>query len=324
MKEVIVAGMRPTGDLHIGHYVGMLKNCATFQHDHECFYFLADWHALTSNYESLEVIRESRREYLKGWMASGVDPEKAHFYNQSSIPEILYLSQFFLNMTPPGWADRSPSWKDLQLAPDKKLDNLGFYTYPVLQAADIAIVRGEWVPIGEDQLAHLEIARNIVRKFNRIYGTDLPEINAKLTDVPRLLGIDGNKKMSSSIGNVITLMETEKSLQKKINKMKTDDKRNGIENPGNPDNCMVFDYHKIFSPENSVNDVCQACKSANIGCGECKKILGGFMSSELMPIAEKMGKISNRECDEILDVGNKFVGERIREHWEKLRSLIGF
>lgn len=323
MKEVIVSGMRPTGALHLGHYVGVIKNWVELQKDHITYFFLADWHALTSNYKSLDVIKKSRREYVRGWMASGVDVEKSKIYKQSSIPEILYLNQFFLALTPPGWADRSPSWKDLKVNPNKDLDNLGLYTYPILQAADIAILKGKLVPVGEDQVAHIEISREIIRKFNRVYKTDLPEPEAKLTRVPKLPGLDG-RKMSSSYGNVISLNETPKSLQKKINKIKTDDLRNGIENPGNPSNCSVYDYHKIFSGEKTVKEVDDACRGAQLGCGECKQRLGAAMKEELIPISEKFQSISDDMCDEIIGEGTKVVDKIIKTNWDELVKKIGF
>ena len=323
MSEIIVSGMRPTGALHLGHYVGVIKNWVELQETNECFFFLADWHALTSCYDDIDVIKKSRHEYVRGWLACGIDPNKAKIYSQSAIPEILYLNQFFLSLTPPGWADRSPSWKDLTLNPNKKLDNLGFYTYPILQAADIALPRGQKVPVGEDQTTHLEISREIIRKFNRTYGTDLPEPQTLLTKTPKLLGLDG-RKMSSSIGNVITLRETEKSLQKKINQLKTDDKRNGIENPGNPDNCSVYDYHKVFAPETLCGEVREACCAAKLGCGECKQKLGAVLKQELLPIAERMDRLSDKDCDDILAQGNKIVGEKAKTYWNALKNKIGF
>ena len=321
--SVILSGMRPTGALHLGHYVGVIKNWVELQKEFQCYFFVADWHAMTSNYESVNVIHESRREYVRGWVASGVDPQKAVIYNQSDMPEILFLDRIFLCLTPPGWADRSPSWKDLTVNPKKHLDNLGFYTYPILQAADIAIVKGQLVPVGEDQVTHIEIAREIVRKFNRTYKANIPEPQPKLTAVPKLLGTDG-KKMSSSIGNVITLRETEKSLQKKINGMKTDDLRNGIENPGNPDNCSVYDYHKIFSPKPLQEEINASCRGAKLGCGECKQKLGACMKEELMPLSERMNKITNDDCDQILFEGNKVASQVIRKNWAEFRSKVGF
>lgn len=324
-KERILSGMRPTGALHLGHYVGVIKNWLKLQNDHECFIFLADWHAFTSNFDDVELIKKSRLEYIRGWVASGLDPNKAIIYAQSDIPEVLMLNQIFLCMTPPGWADRSPSWKDFQSNPnaDRKLDNLGFYTYPILQAADIAIIRGQLVPVGADQVSHLEIAREIIRKFNRFYKTDLPVPEALLTDVPKLPGTDGGSKMSSSIGNVISLQENEKSLQKKINKMKTDDQRQGADKPGNPDNCTVFDFHKIFSDSAMVSETNSGCRQGKLSCGECKQNLGQFMKAELMPIAEKVAKISDDDCQDILETGKKKVEKVVSQEWSTLKEKIG-
>lgn len=323
MKDVILSGMRPTGALHLGHYLGVIKNWINFQETHKCYFFVADWHAVTSNYDSTDVIRQSRLEYVKGWLACGLDPKKANIYNQSSIPEILSLNQFFLSLTPPGWADRSPSWKDLKINPNKKLDNLGFYTYPILQAADIAIVNGQHIPVGEDQVTHIEISREIIRKFNRLYKTNITEPKPLLTSTPKLLGFDGTK-MSSSKGNVISLRETEKSLQKKVNKMKTDDTRAGIECVGNPENCSVFDYHKIFSSKESVNEISESCRGAKLGCGECKQKLGSAMKPELIPISDRMNDISDDYCRDILIEGSRNVQKEISEHWEKLSKKIKF
>lgn len=325
-KERVLSGMRPTGALHLGHYVGVIKNWKELQESHDCFFFLADWHAMTSNFDEIDVINKSRLEYVRGWLSCGVDPSKAKIYCQSAIPEILMLSQVLLCLTPLGWADRSPSWKDFKSNENanNKLDNLGFYTYPILQTADIAIIRGKYVPVGEDQVTHLEMAREIIRKFNRLYKTDLPEPSPKLTVVPKLAGIDGGKKMSSSIGNVISLQEDEKSLQKKINKTKTDDKRMGVDHPGNPENCTVFSYHKVFSSEKVSADINEACRAAKLSCGECKLKLGKSMKEELLPIAEKSRQISDKDCFEIIHQGNVEVGKMVKEEWTYLKEKIGF
>ncbi len=323
MSGTILSGMRPTGALHLGHYLGVIKNWVKLQDQHKCYFFLADWHAITSNYDSLNVVRDSRYEYVKGWVASGVDPDKAIIYNQSDIPEILFLNQLFLSLTPPGWADRSPSWKDLKSNPQKKLDNLGFYTYPILQTADIAGVKGSLVPVGEDQVTHVEISREIIRKCNRLYGTNLPEPEAKLSPIPKLLGVDGGK-MSSSKGNVISLNTTEKTLQKKVNKMKTDDQRGGVENPGNPENCSVFDYHKIFSSSEQCKTVDASCRAAGLSCGECKKLLGDAMKEEIIPISERMEQLTDQNCLDILEAGNKKARKVIKETWDELSEKIKF
>ncbi len=323
MSEIIVCGMRPTGSLHLGHYLGVIKNLLDLQESASPYLFVADWHAMTSVFKDPSIVARSRIEYVKGWIASGIHPNKTVMYNQSSHPEVLYLYQLLLCLTPPGWADRSPSWKDLKVNPKRELDNLGFYTYPVLQAADIAIVNGRKVPVGEDQVSHLEISREIVRKFNRFYKTNLAEPGAMLTKVPKLLGFDG-RKMSSSYNNFITLQETEKSLQKKINKMVTDDQRGGIEKPGNPDNCSVFDYHKIFTSAEEVVEVDRACRAAELGCGECKKRLGEVMKVELIPIADRMRATTDDECMDVLRSGDDKVSPIMKENWDNLRNEIGF
>jgi len=323
MKETVVSGMRPTGALHLGHYVGVIRNWIELQNEFECYFFLADWHALTSNYDKLDVVRNSRYEYVQGWLACGIDPTKAVIYQQSAIPEVLEMFQIMLCMTPPGWADRSPSWKDFKASSQKHLDNLGFYTYPVLQTADIAVVNGTKVPVGEDQVSHVEIAREIVRKVNRLYKASLAEPKALLTKTPKLLGIDGTK-MSSSKGNVITLRETEKSLQKKINKMKTDDQRNGVQNPGNPDNCSVFDYHKLFSPKQMTGKVDAECRAATLSCGECKLRLGQSMKDFLLPISEKASSITKSYCDDVISEGNKKARLKAKEVLEELKEKMKF
>jgi tryptophanyl-tRNA synthetase len=324
MSKVVLTGMRPTGALHLGHYVGVIKNVKKFiEEEYTTYLFLADWHAFNSYYNDVKRIQESCYEYVKGWLACGIDPEKAVIYKQSDIPEILMLNQVFLSLTQPGWADRSPSWKDQRLKPKKELDNLGFYTYPVLQAADIAIVNSNYVPVGEDQVAHIEIARDIVKKFNRFYKANLVVPEAKLTKIPKLLGTNG-QKMSSSIGNVITLKESAKSLQKKVNKMVTDDQRNGIENPGNPDNCSVFDYHKIFSSSDMVNDINEGCRGAKLGCGECKQKLGAVLKEELLPISEKVEKITNEECDAVLRAGKENIDKVIKKNWKMIAQKMQF
>ena len=324
MQEVIVSGMRPTGELHLGHYVGVIRNWVRLQNEHRCFFFLADWHALTSYYDQLEIIRKYRLEYVRGWLASGLDPQKASIYQQSNFPEVLYLEQFFLSLTPPGWADRSPGWTDLQEHPQQKLDNLAFYTYPILMAADVAILRATAVPVGEDQLTHLEIAREIIRKLNRTYGTDVPEPQALLTPAARLIGTDGHKKMSSSLGNTISLRETEKSLRKKLNKLRTDDTRQGPEAPGNPANCTVFDYVKAFGTAADVTTTENACKAGQMSCGECKKCLAEKMLPELMPLAERLNKISDDDCRQVIQEGNQKVQVFLKDGWQALADKIKF
>ncbi len=322
-NDIVLTGMRPTGPLHLGHYLGVIENLIELQDSYKSYLFIADWHAFTNLYDNTKLIHTSRIQYIKGWLAAGVDPGKTIIYNQSSIPSILNLAQIFLSLTPPGWADRSPSWKDLKTNPDRKKDNLGFYTYPILQAADIALVNGKYIPIGEDQLSHLEISREIIRKFNRTYKPILIEPEALLTNIPKLVGIDGNK-MSSSQNNFITLNESEKGLQKKINKIKTDDTRASIDDSGNPDNCPLFSYHKIFSDNDTIKLVRAECIGAKLGCGDCKQKLGKIMKEILMPISEKIDRISDDECMDVLNDGNKIVREQTNNNWDRIISEVKF
>ena len=319
----IVSGMRPTGPLHIGHLLGVIENWSALQHAHPSYFFLADWHALTSKYLDTKTIRQMRIEYVKGWIGAGIDPQKSLIYCQSAVPEVLSLSQVFLCLTPSGWADRSPSWKDSKLQTDRIHDNLGFYTYPILQSADIALFKGNLVPVGEDQVAHIEISRDIIGKFNRLYKEIFPIPEAKLTHVPKLVGVD-NTKMSSSKGNYISLVENEKSLQKKINKMVTDMNRTGITDAGNPDNCSVFSLHKAFSSANEVTEVNQGCRGAKLGCGECKMKLGNSMKPKLMPISEKIQKISDSDVAYVLADGNKRAQEIARATWQEVQTEMEF
>jgi tryptophanyl-tRNA synthetase len=325
--ETILTGMRPTGALHVGHYVGVIRNMVALQKSHQdSFFFLADWHAFNALIDRVEVINQSRYDYVKGWVAAGLDPNKSPIYRQSDIHEVLMLNQIFQCLTPPGWADRSPSWKDFTNNPnaDRKLDNLGFFAYPILQAADIAIVKGKLVPVGADQVAHIELAREIIRKFNRQYQASLPEPEAKLTEFPKLPGIDGATKMSSSLGNVIAMNETEKSLQKKVNKIKTDDQRGGVEQPGNPDNCTVYEFHKAVSGKEQTQQINLACRAAGLSCGECKMKLGENMKSELLPIAERFNQISDADCDDILNEGARKARLRTHTTWEEIRAWTKF
>lgn len=322
-KGAVVSGMRPTGPLHLGHYVGVIENWLALQHQHPSFFFLADWHALTSKYMQPDIIRQMRIDYVKGWLGAGIDPNISTIYCQSAIPEVLSLSQVFLCLTPSGWADRSPSWKDFKLHPDKIHDNLGFYTYPILQAADIALLNGRWVPVGEDQVAHVEISRDIVSKFNRLYRNIFAVPEAKLTKTSKLMGLD-NTKMSSSKGNFISLIEDEKSLQKKINKMVTDMNRMGVNDAGNPDNCSVFGFHKTFSPSVEVAEVDQGCRGAKLSCGDCKQKLGVHMKEKFIPISDRIKKLTNSEVEDVIQDGNKKIKPLASSCWENVRQAMQF
>ncbi|TYB36994.1 MAG: tryptophan--tRNA ligase [Flexistipes sinusarabici] len=297
----VLSGMRPTGKLHIGHYFGALQNWVSLQDKYECFYFIADWHALTTGYETPPDFHALRREMLLDWLTAGLDPNKSTLFIQSknSAHAELYL---LLNMiTPIGWLERCPTYKEMkEELNDKDLSNIGFLSYPVLQTADIIIYDAKYVPVGKDQVPHLEISREIVRRFNYLYNADVfVEPEALLTKTPKLLGTDG-RKMSKSYDNAILLSEDLKSVEKKIKQMKTDTNRKRKSDPGNPFICPVFGYHEVFSTKDEQEWVINGCKNAEIGCIDCKKVLIKHLVEFLEPLQEKRNKL-DREIDNIYE-----------------------
>jgi tryptophanyl-tRNA synthetase len=301
----VLSGMRPTGKLHIGHYFGALKNWVELQDKYDCFYFIADWHALTTNYENPEDIIALRKEMILDWLSVGIDIKKSTLFVQSKN---IYHAELFLLLsmiTPVSWLERCPTYKEIRNEiKDKDLSNLGFLSYPVLQTADIIIYNAKYVPVGVDQLPHLEISREIVRRFHYLYNGDLfVEPEGLLTNVPKLLGTDG-RKMSKSYGNAIMLSEDPKSVEKKIKTMMTDTNRKLRSDPGNPEVCPVFDYHKVFSDEEERSFVTDGCKNATIGCIDCKKVLIKNILSFLEPIQAKRA-----EYEKIIDDLDEFLSK---------------
>lgn len=304
-KPRVLSGMRATGVTHIGHYFGALKNWVRLQDEYECYFGLMDWHALTTTFKDSKAVDEVIRDNAAEWIAWGIDPEKHTLFIQSQVPQHIELFMIFANLTPMGWLERVPTWKDAE-EEAKRTDthNLGRFSYPVLQAADIAVYRGHFVPVGQDQVSHLELSREIVRRFNRIYKAKLPEPKPLLTETPSIPGIDG-RKMSNSYGNFIPLSEEPKKIQKKVNKMITDPQRVRREDPGDPNKCPVFDYHKLFSSEEDLQWVRQGCTTAGIGCGDCKGRLAENINQLCEePREKKKELLSNpRQLDAILADG---------------------
>ncbi len=269
-KIRVMSGMRATGRLHVGHYFGALKNWLELQKSYDCFFGVMDWHAMTTSYKVVDGIAESSRDIFAEWLAWGIDPSKSTLFIQSQVPEHLELFMIFMNLTPMGWLERVPTWKDAEEeAKASDTHNLGRFAYPVLQAADIAMYRANRVPVGQDQVAHLELSREIVRRFNHLYKAKLPEPKALLTDVPLVPGLDG-RKMSKSYANGFDLSEDTKILEKKIRAMPTDPQRVRREDPGEPTRCNVYTFHKLFSPAQDIPWVETGCRTAGIGCGDCK------------------------------------------------------
>jgi len=316
--DIVVSGMRPTGKLHIGHFFGALKNWVSLQKKYSCYYFIADLHALTTNFEHPENIKEMRREMVIDWLSVGIDIDKSVVFVQSQNIYHSELFMFLSMVTPVSWLERCPSYKELKSEFEKQgqdISNLGFLGYPVLMTGDIIMYDAKYVPVGIDQLPHIEISREIVRRFNSIYNRALfVEPEALITDVPKLPGLDG-RKMSKSYNNTILLSEELKSVETKILRMKTDTTRKRRTDKGNPDICPVFDYHKVFSTDDEKKEVVYGCRSAKIGCVDCKKILIKHMLEFLAPIQEKRAEYEKKidDIDDLLkDSQNK--ANKMAEH----------
>lgn len=286
-KKRILSGMRPTGSLHLGHLVGTLENWARLQDEYECFFMVADWHALMGEYEHPAVLSRASIDNVIDWISVGIDPEKATLFLQSRVPEHLELFMVFSCLTPLGWLERCPTYKEqLREITTRDINTYGFLGYPVLQAADILLYKASAVPVGEDQLPHLELTREIGRRFNGLYGKAVfPEPAALLTPAARLLGTDG-RKMSKSYGNTINLSDTPDAIAKKIQTMVTDPQRVRLQDKGHPDVCGVYAYYAAFAPED-VTAVRAECESAGIGCTACKKRLAAKLVDKLAPFQEK-------------------------------------
>ena len=293
--------MRPTGKLHLGHLVGALTNWLELQKKHQCIFGIVDWHALMGEYEYSKAIKENILDMAIDWMACGIDPEKSVIFVQSDVPEHLELQMILSTITPLGWLERNPTYKELlRETKTRDLQTYAFLGYPVLQAADILLYKANAVPIGEDQLPHLELTREIARRFNHIYKTELfADCEAILTKTPRLLGTDG-RKMSKSYNNAINLSDSEADIDQKVKPMFTDPKRLRLKDPGHPEECNVYSYYEVFSPEKT-KDVRQWCTGAEKGCTECKQILGNDLKKFLRGIREKRS-VLEQDKDKILDI----------------------
>jgi len=322
MKNRILSGMRPTGKLHLGHLVGALDNWVKLQDSYECFFMIADWHALMSEYESPSVILESIQDNLVDWLAAGIDPEKSIIFIQSEVPQHLELYMVLSCLTPLGWLERCPTYKEqLRQLQDRNIKTYGFLGYPVLQAADILLYKANKVPVGEDQLPHLELTREIARRFNNLYNKNVfPDPQALLTCMPRLLGLDG-RKMSKSFNNTINLSDSPSIIKKKIQNMFTDPKRVRLADSGHPDECNVFSYYKVFAPDKE-REVHNWCKKAQKGCTECKMIFAEALIARLKIHRERrkawindktlLKKIINQGCRKATAVASQTL-KQIRQ-----------
>lgn len=304
-KKRVLSGNRPTGKLHWGNYFGALKNWVELQDKYECYYFIADWHALTTGYEHPEEIFPSVIDVLKDWLAAGIDPKKSTIFIQSWIPEHAELHLLLSMITPLGWLERVPSFKDMQsqLA-DRDLNMYGFLGYPLLQTADIIIYNADFVPVGEDQVAHIEFSREVVRRFSFLMKRPVfKEPQPLLTASARVPGLDG-RKMSKSFGNAIFMADDDETVRKKMMSAVTDPQRKRRSDPGNPEVCNIFAYHRLYSGAEKVAWVDAQCRSAGIGCVECKKLCIENALNFWQPIREKR-EIWNGKENELLDMARK-------------------
>jgi len=391
----VLSGMRPTGRLHLGHYHGVLKNWVKLQSEYECFFFVADWHALTTHYEDPHIIQESVWDMVVDWLAAGVDPNNATLFIQSRIPAHAELHVLLSMITPLSWLERVPSYKDQQLQlGDRDLSTYGFLGYPLLQSADILIYRAGIVPVGEDQVAHVELTREVARRFNHLYGREpgyeqraeeaikkmgkknaklyrelrtaymeqgdrealatarallerqknialgdkerlfgflegggkiiLPEPQALLTHAPKMPGLDG-RKMSKSYDNVISLRESPAEVEKKLRTMPTDPARVHRTDPGNPEKCPVWDFHLVYSDQEKKEWVQNGCRSAKIGCLECKQPIIDAVLTELKPMQERAAEFSRDPLavKNIIAVGTKRAQEAAEDTLAEVRAAIG-
>ncbi|MDD5428256.1 MAG: tryptophan--tRNA ligase [Candidatus Omnitrophica bacterium] len=325
MKKRILSGMRPTGKLHLGHLMGALNNWVKLQDEYLCFYMIADWHALMSEYEDPKNLKESCYEMVRDFVACGLDPEKSVIFVQSHVPEHLELAMIFSDITPLAWVERVPTYKEqLREVKGRDLTTYGFLGYPVLQAADIAVYRANAVPVGVDQVPHLELTREIVRRFNGLYKTGLfPEPDAILTKTSKLLGLD-NRKMSKSYNNFILLSDTPDAIRKKVSVMITDAERIKLRDRGHPDICNVFSYYAGFAKPDHAPKVRGWCEGASKGCTECKKALAEIVIESLEPIRARRAKMSDDEVEDIIRKGAKKARDAASETMREVKKLINF
>jgi tryptophanyl-tRNA synthetase len=317
--------MRPTGPLHLGHLVGALKNWVALQDTHDCYFTIVDWHALTTEYADPSAIRRYVREVALDWLAAGIDPARSTVFVQSDVKEHAELHLLLSMIVPLPWLERVPTYKEQQeQLQEKDLHTYGFLGYPLLQAADILAYRAQAVPVGDDQVPHLELCREIARRFNHLYGEVFPEPQALLTPAARLPGTDG-RKMSKSYGNAIFLTDDAKTLQSKVDAMLTDPQRTHRHIPGNPDVCPVFATHKVFSDSETVAWAEQGCKTAGIGCRDCKGRLRERLVTVLAPLAERRAAFSAdpERLDTILDEGAETARGVAGETLRLVRSEMG-
>jgi tryptophanyl-tRNA synthetase len=320
----ILSGMRPTGALHLGNYMGALDNWVALQDRYECFFSIVDWHSLTTDYADPSAIRENVIEVATDWLASGLDPARSTLFIQSLVPQHAELHLLLSMIVPVPWLERVPTYKEQQQNIEgKDLSTYGFLGYPLLQTADIIIYKADAVPVGEDQAPHIEVAREIVRRFNNLYGEVFPEPQTLLTEARRIPGTDG-RKMSKSYGNAIYLKDEPETVRQKLKPMLTDPARKRRTDPGDPDICPVFDLHKAFSPAETREWAAAGCRTAGIGCLDCKAKLAEHLLERLAGVHARRPEFAKRP-DTVWDVlieGSKKAREVAEATMEDVRGAM--
>jgi len=330
-KKRIMSGMRPTGKLHIGHYLGVLKNWVDLQSEYDCYFAVADWHALTTKYDQTSELRQNVLDVVLDWLACGIDPETSHIYVQSLVPQTAELHIYLSMITPQNWVERDPTLKDMVKAMrgddiDKNVEiSYGLLGYPVLQSADIMTFNADLVPVGIDQVAHIEMTRDVARRFNHIYKTNFfKEAHPKLTQIPMLKGIDG-QKMGKSFNNDIKISDDETTTTKKIMKGITDANRIKRDDPGNVDNCeVIYPYYQIFADEATCAAVKSECEGATRGCADCKRQLAEAINEYFRPIRAKRQELEQNidYVHQIIKEGSKRASDEAQVTIETVRKLV--
>jgi tryptophanyl-tRNA synthetase len=319
--------MRPTGRLHLGHYFGVLVNYLELQKSSDCFFMVADLHALTTGELSKIEVGKNTRELLLDWLSVGVDPDKATLFVQSAVPEHCELTVLLSMFTSVGWLERNPTYKEQkQELGEKNTGSLGFLSYPVLQTVDVCLYKATHVPVGEDQKPHLEMGRELIRRFNSTYKKDVfPEFLPLLTPTAKLPGLDG-RKMSKSYGNTVELAEEPESIRKKVSRMMTDTQRPRKEDPGHPENCPVFTYHQIFTPTARVSEIEKECRAATLTCFDDKKALAEQIVAWSEPIRKRRAELEKEPAyiDEIIKKGNQKARNIASQTIKEVLDVMGF
>ena len=323
--QIIVSGMRPTGRLHLGHFHGALENWLRLQQEYQCYFFVADWHALTTDYATPQGIQQNTLEMVMDWLSIGLDPARAVLFRQSQVKEHAELHLIYSMITPVPWLERNPTYKEqIKELTGKDLSTYGFLGYPVLQAADITIYKANKVPVGVDQAPHVELTREIVRRFNQLYQPIFPEPEVLLTEAQKVPGLDG-RKMSKSYGNAVFLSDTPQEIDQKLSRMMTDPARVRRSDPGEPEKCPAFQLHKIYCTPEEIEQVSVGCRTAGIGCLECKKVMIKHVIDDLAPFREKRVHYEKKpaEVEKILAEGTDVAQQAAAATMTEVRGTLG-